>query len=40
MELTTDSLALGVVWYAVFLFSLTVHEAAHALAALKLGDDG
>ncbi len=38
MELTTDSLALGVVWYAVFLFSLTVHEAAHALAALKLGD--
>ena len=25
-------------WYVAFLFSLTVHEASHALAALKLGD--
>ncbi len=32
-------LVLGLVWYAAFLFSLTVHEASHALAALKLGDE-
>ena len=25
-------------WYAVFIVSLTFHEAAHALAAWKLGD--
>ena len=35
MEPTADAVALGLVWYAAFLFSLTVHEAAHALAALK-----
>ncbi|HWD19873.1 MAG TPA: site-2 protease family protein, partial [Verrucomicrobiae bacterium] len=29
----------GAGWYIVFLFSTTVHEASHALAALKLGDD-
>lgn len=29
---------LGVFWYAAFVFSLVIHEAAHALAALKLGD--
>ena len=29
----------GAVWYVVFLFSTTLHEASHALAALKLGDD-
>lgn len=28
-----------VLWFVVFLFSLTVHEAAHAWSALKLGDD-
>ena len=39
MEPTPEAVALGVVWYAAFLFSLTVHEAAHALAALKLGDE-
>ncbi len=39
MEPTAESFALGLVWYAAFLFSLTVHEAAHALAALKLGDE-
>lgn len=33
-----DSVTFGVVWYVVFVFSTTVHEAAHALAALKLGD--
>ena len=29
----------GFAWYLVFLFSTTVHEASHALVALKLGDD-
>lgn len=33
-----DDLALGAVWYVVFLLSTTCHEAAHALAA-KLGGD-
>lgn len=28
----------GLLFYAVFLFSITIHEAAHAWAALKLGD--
>lgn len=28
----------GVLWYLVFLFSTTFHEASHAWAALKLGD--
>jgi Zn-dependent protease len=31
-------LALGAIWYIVFLFSTTCHEAAHSLAA-KLGGD-
>ena len=29
---------LGVTWFVVFLFSTTLHEAGHALAAYKLGD--
>jgi len=29
----------GIAWYVVFLFSTTLHEASHALVALKLGDD-
>ncbi len=29
----------AVVWYLAFLFSTTLHEASHAYAALKLGDD-
>jgi Zn-dependent protease len=33
-----DTLALGAMWYVVFLFSTTCHEAAHALAA-KIGGD-
>jgi len=33
------NLADGVVWYFVFVFSTVLHEAAHAFAALKLGDD-
>ncbi|HEX2713065.1 MAG TPA: site-2 protease family protein [Candidatus Acidoferrales bacterium] len=33
-----ETLALGFVWYVVFLFSTTCHEGAHALVA-KLGGD-
>jgi len=33
-----DMLIVGVVWYVVLIFSITCHEAAHALAALRLGD--
>lgn len=29
----------GAAWYFVFLFSTTLHEASHAFAAFKLGDD-
>lgn len=32
------AIALGALWYVAFLFSLTLHEAAHAWAALRLGD--
>ncbi len=35
---TPDLIALGFVWYIVFLFSTTCHEAAHALVA-KIGGD-
>lgn len=28
----------GIFWYVVFIFSIVAHEAAHALAAHKLGD--
>lgn len=38
MGVDPSVLSLGLVWYVAFLFSLTVHEASHALAALKLGD--
>jgi Zn-dependent protease len=31
-------LSLAVVWYVVFVYSVVYHEAAHAFAALKLGD--
>jgi Zn-dependent protease len=34
----TPDLALGAIWYIVFLFSTTCHEAAHSLVA-KLGGD-
>ncbi|HEY0782425.1 MAG TPA: site-2 protease family protein [Thermoanaerobaculia bacterium] len=33
-----DLIILGVTWFIVFLFSTTLHEAAHALAAYRLGD--
>lgn len=35
----TDELTIGIGFYVVFLLSVTAHEAAHALAALKLGDE-
>lgn len=38
MEMTPDAIALGLIWFVAFLFSTTVHEAAHALVAMKLGD--
>jgi Zn-dependent protease len=31
-------LGLGMLWYVVFVVSITFHEAAHGLAALKFGD--
>ena len=37
-NLTPQFLALGFIYYVVFLFSTTCHEAAHALAA-KIGGD-
>jgi len=33
-----ELIALGLAWYAAFLLSTTCHEAAHAWAALRLGD--
>ena len=38
MQLDASTLALGLVWFAAFLFSTTLHEAAHALVAWRLGD--
>jgi Zn-dependent protease len=39
LEFTPDSIALAITSYVVLLFSLSVHESAHAWAALRLGDD-
>jgi Zn-dependent protease len=36
--MTPDFLTLGVIWYIVFLFSTSCHEAAHSLVA-KIGGD-
>jgi Zn-dependent protease len=33
-----DLIVLGITWFVVFLFSTTLHEAAHAFAAHRLGD--
>lgn len=33
-----EKLVVSICWYAVFVFSVTVHEAAHAWAALRGGD--
>lgn len=38
MELSPETLGLAVAWFLVFLFSTTLHEAAHAAVALRLGD--
>jgi len=38
-ELTPYVIAQGFIWYVVFLFSTTCHEASHALAAKLGGDD-
>ena len=37
-DLSPNLLMLGFIWYVVFLFSTTCHEASHALAA-KIGGD-
>lgn len=36
--MNTPDIALGVIWYIVFLFSTTCHEAAHSLVAMWGGD--
>ncbi|MBN2093229.1 site-2 protease family protein, partial [candidate division KSB1 bacterium] len=33
-----ESIANGILWYIVFIFSTTLHEAAHAFIAYRLGD--
>jgi len=38
MHFSADTVALGFIWYAAFLFSTTLHESAHAWTALRLGD--
>jgi len=38
MDFDPDMLRLGVAWYAIFVVSTSLHEAAHALAAWRLGD--
>ncbi len=38
-ELTPERIALGLTTYIVLLFSLSFHEAAHAWAALRMGDE-
>lgn len=38
MEMNAETVALGLMWFAAFLFSTTFHEAAHAWSALRLGD--
>jgi Zn-dependent protease len=36
--ISLDTVALGLTWFVVFLFSTTLHEASHAFAAYRLGD--
>ena len=38
-SLTPEVLAQGITYYVVLLFSLSVHESAHAWMALQMGDD-
>lgn len=35
----TEKILLGLIWYTVFIFSLVLHEFAHAFAGYRLGDD-
>lgn len=37
--ISPELLADGLLWYVVFIFSTTLHEAAHAFAAMRMGDD-
>ncbi len=39
MNLTPDRIAWGLTYFVVLLFSLSVHESAHAWVALRMGDD-
>lgn len=39
MDLTPDRIAWGLTYFVVLLFSLSVHESAHAWTALRMGDD-
>jgi Zn-dependent protease len=39
LDLTPDRIAWGLTYFVVLLFSLSVHESAHAWVALRLGDD-
>ncbi|MDD5459604.1 MAG: hypothetical protein PHF37_09465 [Phycisphaerae bacterium] len=36
--MNSDQITIGLAWYAVFVISASFHEAAHAFAAMKLGD--
>ena len=36
--MTPEVIAFGLMWYVVFLFSTTCHEAAHAFVAKREGD--
>lgn len=38
LELTPDRIAMGITSYVVLLFSLSVHESAHAWMAMRMGD--
>src|SRR5438094_7093494 len=38
MDMEREALVQGLLWFAAFLFSTTVHESARALAALRGGD--
>ncbi len=38
MDFSAATIALGAIWFAAFLFSTTLHEAAHAMVAWRLGD--
>jgi Zn-dependent protease len=38
VQITPELLAMAAAWFVVFLFSTTLHEAAHAAVALRLGD--